>query len=256
MALIQSIDEGNVRTLTLDRSDGHNAIGPDLLCELAAALDATRADPTIGALILTGAGSMFSAGGNLQALLDGLRTRDMAAERAALDAAVATVDLLRTLPIPTLAAVNGPAAGGGLALALACDLRVAADSAKFAYAYGAIGLAGDLGINWLLVRAVGQARARSIVFGGVLDSQAALAAGLVESVVPDAALLEEAQRRAQHLAHIPASAAAAIKANLDFATEHDFAKAALHECESFQRVRGGAAHRAAVEAFLQRSARK
>ena len=199
---------------------------------------------------------MFSAGGNLQALLDGLRTRDMAAERAALDAAVATVDLLRTLPIPTLAAVNGPAAGGGLALALACDLRVAADSAKFAYAYGAIGLAGDLGINWLLVRAVGQARARSIAFGGVLDSQAALAAGLVESVVPDAALLEEAQRRAQHLAHIPASAAAAIKANLDFATEHDFAKAALHECESFQRVRGGAAHRAAVEAFLQRSARK
>ena len=71
MALIRSIDEGNVRTLTLDRSDGHNAIGPDLLCELAAALDATRADPTIGALILTGAGSMFSAGGNLQALLDG-----------------------------------------------------------------------------------------------------------------------------------------------------------------------------------------
>lgn len=256
MPLIAISDTDNVRTLILDRPGGHNAIGPDLLAELALALQATRADDNIGALILTGAGAMFSAGGDVQALLDGLSTRDVATEGAALEAAVMTVDLLRTMPIPTLAAVNGPAAGGGLALALACDLRIAANSAKFAYAYGAIGLAGDLGINWLLVRALGQARARTIAFGGAFGSQAALAIGLVDSVVPDAALVAEALGRARKLVHIPPSAATAIKANLDFAADHDFADAAAHERNSFQTLRSSAAHLSAVEAFVEKRARR
>lgn len=255
MPIIHINDTDNVRTLTMDRPGGHNAIGTDLLGELAAALEATKADARIRALILTGAGSMFSAGGNLQALVDSLSNRDVAAERMSLETAVATVDLLRTMPIPTLAAVNGPAAGGGFALALACDLRLAAVGAKFVYAYDAIGLAGDLGVNWLLVRAVGQARARTVAFGGALDAQAACAIGLVESVVADADLASEAARRARMMALISPSAAAGIKANLDFAADHDFAPSATRERESFQMLRGNPAHRAAVEAIVKRTKR-
>ncbi|CAM8672639.1 enoyl-CoA hydratase/isomerase family protein [Sphingobium sp.] len=256
MAIIHINDTDNVRTLTIDRPGGHNAIGTDLLGELAAALEATKADARIRALILTGAGSMFSAGGNLQALVDSLSSRDVAVERASLEAAVATVDLLRTMPIPTLAAVNGPAAGGGFALALACDLRIASPCAKFAYAYGAIGLAGDLGINWLLVRTLGQARARTVAFGGTLDAQAACAIGLVDSVVADADLAAEAARRARMLASIPPFAAAGIKDNLDFAADHDFASSATRERESFQMLRSSPAHRAAVEAIVKRTMRQ
>lgn len=244
--LVRAADDAGIRTLTLDRGDGHNAIGPDLLAELADALRAAQADDGVRVLVLTGAGAMFSAGGDVRALLVGFATRDEAAEKAALERALETVDLLRTFPRPTIAALNGGAAGGGLALALACDLRIAAEGARLAYAYGRIGLAGDLGVNWLLARIVGPARARAVAFAPYVVAADALRMDLIDECVAPDMVLAQAMRRATFLAQMPPAAIQGIKRNLDMAADTDFATAAAFELDSFQTLRGSTGHRDAL----------
>ncbi|MCK9544135.1 MAG: enoyl-CoA hydratase-related protein [Novosphingobium sp.] len=145
--------------------------------------------------------------------------------------------------------LNGAAAGGGLALALACDLRIASDQAKLAYAYGTIGLAGDFGINWLLARLTGPGRARSIAFGGPVGAADAFRLGLVDEVVEAGALACRTIARARALAEMSAPALTAIKRNLD-AASLGFAQAGKLEAESFLALRGGPEHRAALERLM------
>lgn len=249
--LIRVADDAGIRTLTLDRGDGHNAIGPDLLAQLADALRDARGDEGVRVLILTGAGAMFSVGGDVRALLDGFATRNEATERALLERALETVDLLRSFPRPTIAALNGAAAGGGLALALACDLRIAATGARLAYAYGRIGLAGDLGINWLLARIVGPARARAVAFASYVAAADALRMGLIDECVAPDTLHAQALRRAAFLAQMPPAATQAIKRNLDMAADTDFASATAVERDSFQMLRGSTGHRDAIAKLVR-----
>ncbi|MET0361916.1 MAG: enoyl-CoA hydratase-related protein [Sphingobium sp.] len=254
--LIRFEDDDGVRTLVLDRGDGQNAVGPDMQAALAPALDAAAADPAVHVLILTGAGKMFSAGGDLGGLLTNLPTRDPVVERQGLSVALEVVQRILTFPKPTIAMINGAAAGGGLALALACDMRIMSAKAKLAYAYAMIGLAGDFGINWLLARLVGPARARTVAFGGPLDAQEAWRLGIVDTVVAPEDLEAATRERARGLATLSGAALAAIKRNID-AADLSFAEAGERESESFIALRSGGEHRLALETMLaQISARK
>lgn len=199
-----------VVTITIDRPDERNAIGELAHCEeLVAAFALAQADDGVSCVILTGAGSAFSAGGNLRAMqerrgIGGLDTP--MATRANYRRGVQTV--IRALwdcDLPMIAAVNGPAIGLGCDLACLCDLRIAGESARFASSFINVGLVPGDGGAWILPRAVGYARAAELIFtGDAIDAREALACGLVSRVVPDAELLPAARALAEKIASRPA----------------------------------------------------
>ncbi|GAC1624771.1 MAG: crotonase/enoyl-CoA hydratase family protein [Nevskia sp.] len=202
--------QDRVVTITLDRAAERNAIGELAHCdELVAALERVQADARVSCLILTGAGSAFSAGGNLRAMQQrrGIGGLDSpAATRGNYRRGVQKViQALWNLEVPAIAAVNGHALGLGCDLACLCDIRIAAESAQFASSFINIGLVPGDGGAWILPRAVGLSKAAEMIFtGDTMDAKAALACGLVSRVVPDAALLAEAGALAAKIAAKPA----------------------------------------------------
>ena len=191
-----------VTLLTLNRPERLNAMTAELVGELHQALDAVAEDPACRVVVLTGAGRGFCAGLDL----GGYGEAPAAARaRGRVEAGFATqthiaalVPRLRSLPQPVVAAVNGPAAGGGLALALASDVRIAAASARFNVAFVRLGLSGcDIGVSWLLPRLVGASRAWELMLTGrIIDAEEADRIGLVLKVVPDGQILEAAMETA------------------------------------------------------------
>jgi enoyl-CoA hydratase len=186
-----------VTRLTLHRPDRLNAMNVELIAELHDALDAVAADRACRVVIVTGSGRGFCAGLDL----GGYGTAPGADGLGRVEAGMATqthiatlVPKLRALPQPVIAAVNGPAAGGGLALALACDIRIAASTARFNVAFVRIGLSGcDIGVSWLLPRLIGASRAWELMLTGrLVDAAEADRIGLVLKVVPDGALADAA----------------------------------------------------------------
>ncbi len=207
---------GGVATITLDRPEALNAFAGDMRERLAAALDAVAADDAMRVLIVTGAGRAFCAGGDVRHMA-GLAERDEPFEALAplLDAGRAVITRLAALPIPTIAAVNGVAAGAGLNLALACDLRFAARTTTFAASFVRIGLHPDWGGSWFLPRRVGLARALELCWTGEpIAADEALRIGLVERVVEPEALMAETQAFASRLARAPQTSVRAIKRTL------------------------------------------
>jgi 2-(1,2-epoxy-1,2-dihydrophenyl)acetyl-CoA isomerase len=207
MAEVETTREGAVLTLALNRPDKLNAFDAALHEAFAAALK-EAADPEVRAVVLTGAGRGFCVGQDLAELGEG--ERDVAAllrerwNRHVLG--------LRGLEKPVIAAVNGAAAGAGLSLACACDLRVAADSAAFVPAFVNVGLVPDTGGSWLVPRLLGYARAFEWMCSGrKLGADEALAWGLVGEVVPAESALARAQERAAELAALPTRAIAMTK---------------------------------------------
>jgi enoyl-CoA hydratase len=191
-----------VRLLTLDRPDRLNAMNAQLVTGLDAALQAVAADRECRVAILTGAGRAFCGGLDLGGYGDapGFGPEDGAVVRKfARQQHIASLILrLRSLPQPVIAAVNGPASGGGFALVLGSDLRIASRSARFNAAFIKIGLSAcDIGTSWLLPRLVGAARAQELMLTGRLfDSEEALRIGLVTDVVDDDRLLDRALEQA------------------------------------------------------------
>jgi 2-(1,2-epoxy-1,2-dihydrophenyl)acetyl-CoA isomerase len=203
-----SID-GPVGSVVLARPDALNALDPELLEELAVAFSWFADRAPARALIVSGAGSAFSVGGDLRWFQAGLESpdRDMAADvrEAAAVLHRAIVDLAR-IGYPVIAAINGPAAGAGLSLALACDVRIASDKAVLAPSYGRIGASPDGGMTYFLPRVVGPSRALALLFDDPrLDAEQALAERLVSEVVPAGRLADRvaelARRMAAHSAH-------------------------------------------------------
>ncbi|RFU21499.1 enoyl-CoA hydratase/isomerase family protein [Geodermatophilus marinus] len=189
--------EPGVLVLTLDRPERLNAMSADLLRELHAVLDALADDPSVRVLVLTGAGRGFCAGLDLTAFDMGgpdRATRSPQAGLALQKHIAALVPKLRALPQVVIAAVNGPAAGGGLALALAADVRIGAASSRYTVAFVRLGLSGcDIGVSWLLPRLIGASRAFELLLTGrVVDAPEADRIGLVTRVVPDEELLDAA----------------------------------------------------------------
>ena len=196
--------DGRIGTLTLNRPDSLNAMSPELIGELtiAAAWLADRAP--IRALILTGAGRAFCSGGDVNWFKRGVgdESVDLPSEvrRGAEQLHNAIVDI-RRIPYPVIAAINGPAAGAGMSLALSADLRIASDQAFLSIAYGRIGAAPDGGMTYFLPRVVGPAKALELALNDPnLDANAALEAGLVSEVVPADQLATRARQKAEKLA--------------------------------------------------------
>jgi enoyl-CoA hydratase len=191
--------------LTLNRPDKLNAMDVGLVSDLHAALDEAGADRSCRAIVVTGAGRGFCSGLDLA----GYGAAPDAADRGPVGAGFATqqhiaalIPRLRSLHQPVIAAVNGPAAGGGLALALGTDVRIAAASARFNVAFVRIGLSGcDIGVSWLLPRLIGASRAWELMLTGrVIDSDEAERLGLVTRVVPDGSVVEAALETAALIA--------------------------------------------------------
>ncbi len=195
--LIVERPETGVTRITMNRPERLNAMTAELVAELHDALDAVARDRTCRVVVLTGAGRGFCAGLDLGGYGDAPGSEGLGMVEAgfATQTHIASlVPKLRSLPQPVVAAVNGPAAGGGLALSLACDVRIAASSARFNVAFVRLGISGcDIGVSWLLPRLVGASRAWELMLTGrIMDADEADRIGLVLRVVPDGELMEHA----------------------------------------------------------------
>jgi len=186
-----------VAVITLNRPEARNALSDELSPALRRMIRERGEDDTIGAVLLTGAGSAFCAGGDVKGMGDNSRQAEVAFEERLQDLQQrqrALTGALVGLRKPTIAALPGPAAGAGLALALACDVRIAAESAFVSTGYARVGLSGDYGIAWLLTRLVGTAQARQLMFTAErVEASRCERLGLVNRVVPDEALADEAE---------------------------------------------------------------
>jgi 2-(1,2-epoxy-1,2-dihydrophenyl)acetyl-CoA isomerase len=196
--------DGEIGTLTLDRPDSFNAMSPEMIGELTVAFAWLADRAPLRALIITGAGAAFCAGGDVNWFQKGVEDEevDLPSEvrRGAEALHQAIVDLHR-IPYPVIAAINGPAAGAGFSLALACDTRIAAEGAFLACAYGRIGASPDGGMTYFLPRVVGPSRALELLLEDPnIDAERALAEGLVSEVVPAEELAERARAKAEKLA--------------------------------------------------------
>lgn len=194
-----------IALLTLNRPDRLNAMSYELVAGLHAALDEVAVDESVRVVVLTGAGRGFCAGLDLRdgAAVPGTQHLGRPQQGMATQTHIASlVPRLRSLPQPVISAVNGPAAGGGFALTLASDVRLAAASAKFNVAFVRIGLSGcDIGVSWLLPRLIGASAAFELLLTGrIIDADTALRLGLVSRVVPDGSVVDAALEVAAEIA--------------------------------------------------------
>jgi len=247
-----------VAIITLNRPEMRNALSDSLSPALRAMIKTCGENPDVGVLLLTGAGNAFCAGGNVKGM--GAH-RDKAKLAMSFDDKVTDLQerqrlltgALAAVRKPTIAALPGPAVGAGLALAMACDIRIAAQSAFLSTGYLRVALSGDYGIAWLLTRLVGTARARELMFTSEkVDAERCERIGLVNRVVPDEQLRAEAFALAKSLAEGPTLALRYMKDNLDEALSFDFATARDQEAERLIRLTATADHREAVQAFIDK----
>ncbi|MDO9708148.1 enoyl-CoA hydratase-related protein [Paracraurococcus lichenis] len=204
------------RVLTLNRPAKLNAFDAGLHAALGAALEEAAADPACRAVLLAGAGRAFCAGQDLAE--PGLTGPEADLEAVLERGWNRLVRRIRSLPKPVVCAVQGMAAGAGASIALACDITLAAEDARFAQAFIKIGLVPDSGATWTLPRLAGPQRARALaMLGDPISGAEAAQYGLVWRAVPAAALAEEAHALCARLARLPAQALAAIKQALEAA---------------------------------------
>lgn len=251
MDLREDIRDG-VATLTLDRPDSLNAITDAMIEALDAALDRLGRDPAVGAIVLTGAGRAFCAGGDVKGMKGNASTLTPEERIENLRAKHRTVLKLHEVPKVTIAAINGAAAGAGLCLALACDFRIAARSAKLTTSFVKVGFAGDFGGIWFLTRLVGGARARELyLLSEKIGAERALELGLVGRVVDDAALADETLGLARTFATGPRLAYGYVKRNARIAETGSLAETLDSEAINQIRLANSADHTEAIAAFRE-----
>jgi 2-(1,2-epoxy-1,2-dihydrophenyl)acetyl-CoA isomerase len=196
--------DGQIGTLTLDRPDAFNAMSPEMIGEMTVAFAWLADRAPLRALIITGSGKAFCAGGDVTWFQRGVSDEeiDLPSEvRRGAEALHAAIVDLRRIPYPVICAVNGPAAGAGFSLALACDIRIASETAFFAPAYGRIGASPDGGMTYFLPRVVGPSRALELLIEDPnMKAQDALAERIVAEVVAPDELIDSARAKAEKLA--------------------------------------------------------
>jgi len=252
--LLETVKDG-VAVLTLNRPDRLNAMSRPMLDALLEALPRLAEDPVVGVVVLTGAGRGFCAGGDVKVMAEGneLGGQTMEEKAQALRARMETSRWLHEMPKPTIAMVRGPAAGAGLSLAMACDMRVASDTARLGTAFARVGYSGDFGGSYYLTQLVGTAKARELYFtADLLDAQQALALGLLNRVVPDARLEEETMALASRLARGPRVALRYMKRNMNAAESASLKE--MLDLEAWHHTRTGMTedHREAARAFVEK----
>jgi len=249
--------EGAIVTLTLNAPDIRNAIsGTEMIDALEAACDRMNADMSVGAAILTGAGTAFSSGGNVKKMADGggLGGGLPAQTRRNYKLGIQRIPLaFERLEVPVIAAVNGPAIGAGCDLACMCDMRIAAESARFAESFVKLGIIPGDGGAWLLPRVVGYAKASEMAFtGDMLDAKEALACGLVSQVVPDAELMTAARKLAGRIVANPPHAVRMTKRLLREGRNVQLATLLELSAAMQSLAHATADHKEAVAAFLDK----
>jgi 2-(1,2-epoxy-1,2-dihydrophenyl)acetyl-CoA isomerase len=208
--------EDRVGTITLNRPDRLNALTVEMVAELREALVMLSGSGEVRCLVLTGAGRAFCAGADLGVLKDLAARRDADMGRRLVDGARGVYRAMLEAPQPVLCALNGPAAGGGANLALACDLRLASDAASLGQVFGRLGLHPDWGGSYFLPRLVGTAKALELFLDAeMVDARRCLELGLVNRVVPAAALAAETRRWAGRIAAAPPEAVRRVKRSVN-----------------------------------------
>ena len=259
--LLVHVEDG-VAVITMNRPERRNALSGVMLTAMAAALAAFETDSEVACIVLTGAGGAFCAGGDVKGMAEGTGGGSTAAAGTDLDSRIhaqrvsqrATAGRLFKMPKPTIASLPGAAAGAGLSLALACDLRIASEKAVMTTAFAKVGFSGDYGGTYFLSQLVGTAKARELYFlSERIDMSTALRLGLVNFVVPAEQLETETLKLAQRLARGPRVAYRYMKENINRAASG----ADVDDCldlEATHHVHTGFTedHREAAKAFVEK----
>ncbi len=246
--------ENGVAVMTLNRPDALNALTRPMMVGMTEALERFGEDPEVGCIVVTGAGRGFCAGGDVKAMASGVKNLGTFEAKAAdLRNRMDMVRLLHAGPKPTIAMVNGVAAGAGMGLALACDIRVCGTSARMTTAFAKVGLSGDYGGTWFLNQLVGPAKARELYFTSeILDSEKIAALGLANRVVPDADLEAETMKLARQIADGPRVALHYIKRNHVIALTGTLSDLLDAEALHMTRCRDTDDHKEASRAFVEK----
>ena len=255
--LVQNRD--GVLYLTLNRPDKLNALSDGIISGLLENLHKAATDEDVGAVVLTGAGRGFCAGGDIGRMRE-RNEKTSANHPGSLDQRIAGLRrseevslLLHEIPKVTIAAINGPAAGAGFSICLACDIRIASDQARMGTAFARVGYSGDFGGSYFLTKIVGTAKARELYFTAeMLTADEALKEGIVNRVLPAASFAEEVHAFARRIASGPRIAYSYMKANLNAAACSDARN--LLEREALGQSLTGLTedHKEAVKAFLEK----
>ena len=254
--LLETFHDG-IATLTINRPQSRNSMTTEVMQGLSEAMPRLANDPAVRLVVLTGAGGAFCAGGDVKGFVNkepgSANSLPFEQNVNLLRASMEVSRWLHEMPKPTLAVISGPAAGAGLSLALACDMRIAADDAKLTTAFSKIGLSGDFGGSYFLNLLVGAAKAREMYFTGevVLGAQAAFI-GLVNRSVPKDQLAQAAQAWALELAALPTLAIGYMKRNLNAGLRGSLSEVldleAIHMIRTFETED----HKAAAIAFVEK----
>jgi 2-(1,2-epoxy-1,2-dihydrophenyl)acetyl-CoA isomerase len=243
-----------VATLVFNRPDKLNALSHDLIVGAIDCLKRWSLDPEIGAIVVTGAGRAFCAGGDVSMMgREGDAPKTLEEKIDGLRQAQELSWLLYNSPKVTIAAVNGHAMGAGLGVCLSCDLRVASDQAKFGTAYAKVGFGGDFGTTWLLQRYAGAPKAKELFFlAEIIDAPEAHRIGLINRVVAHDSLSSHVAELASRIAHGPLTSYRYMKANVNLAATTDFRSMLDREAETHLRCGMTEDHIEGVRAFMEK----
>jgi 2-(1,2-epoxy-1,2-dihydrophenyl)acetyl-CoA isomerase len=258
--LEESFEDG-VLTLTMNRPHARNAMGGDMMQKMQEAVPRAAADPEVRCVVLTGAGGAFCAGGDVKSFASDAGSKEASSGGGStletrvqgLRQGMEVSRLLHTMPKPTLAIIPGPAAGAGLSLALACDLRFCLDTAKITTAFSKIGASGDYGGSYFLPQLVGASKARELYFSSdVLTGQQAYDIGMMTKVASAETFEEEARAYAVHLAGLPTVALGYMKKNLNAAQNGTLSDVFDLEAAHMMRTFMTEDHKSAALAFVNK----
>ena len=249
--LLESIEDG-VAVLTLNRPEALNALSMDIRNGLLSAMDRYADDNNVRCIVITGAGRAFRSGGDVK-IMGERSARGYEARARGIQFSNSIPMAMRKHPKVIIGMVNGVAAGAGMSMSLACDLRIAGKSARFTTAFLKIGLSGDWGGTWTLTRLVGTAKARELfLLPDMVPADEALKLGIVNRVVEDSDLRSATMEIARRIADMPQVAVAGIKRNLFAAETESFASVLDHEAFNQARCSQTEDHREAVAAFKEK----
>lgn len=247
--------DDHVATITLNRPEARNAYSDSMVSELVEALDRAEADEEVRVVIVTGAGPAFCAGGDLKAMRDktGMFSGDAVELRDNYQQGIQTIPRrFDSFEKPTVAAINGPAIGAGLGLALMCDLRIASDEAKFGSTFAKVGLIPGDGGAYFLTRVVGFARALELILTAkIIDADEAADIDLVHRIVDDDRVVSEARETADQIASLPPKAVRTAKAALYRSVDQDLESSLQITAALQSLIQQTDEHHEAVETLLE-----
>jgi len=252
--VVRFTTENKVAYITLNRPERLNAINSEMSGLAIQYATQAAKDPEIGALVITGEGRAFCAGGDVQSMAEGSgKPKTMEESVDGLRAGQEFCWLLHSMPKITIAAVNGFAMGAGLGIAVSCDLRISSDKAKFGAAYAKVGLGGDYGTTWQLTQLVGEAKAKELmILADIIEAPEAERIGLVNRVVEHNSLAESTAEMASKIANGPLTSYRYMKENINLAVRSDFRT--ILDREAFTHIRCAMTedHKEGAAAFVEK----